>query len=218
MAEGWTWDETLFAGTAVHYERGRLPYAPALVPRLAEVLAPDGTGRLLDVGCGPGTLALPLSHLFAEVVGVDPDPGMIAEAARRSAGGPAAGDARWVRLRAEDLPGATRPLPVRRTTPGCATSPWPCPRGMPPVSSRRRRRGPPRTGCGRSPRRPWARSTSATAAAEPTCSRWSSPTSSTWSSTCSPARAAACARRDSTGTTPPWKASSTCRRSAPPSR
>ncbi|MFF8476396.1 class I SAM-dependent methyltransferase [Streptomyces sp. NPDC015414] len=73
-AEGWTWDETLFAGTAVHYERGRLPYAPALVPRLAEVLAPDGTGRLLDVGCGPGTLALPLSHLFAEVVGVDPDP------------------------------------------------------------------------------------------------------------------------------------------------
>ncbi|MFF9177477.1 class I SAM-dependent methyltransferase [Streptomyces sp. NPDC014793] len=74
MAEGWTWDETLFAGTAVHYERGRLPYAPALVPRLAEVLAPDGTGRLLDVGCGPGTLALPLSHLFAEVVGVDPDP------------------------------------------------------------------------------------------------------------------------------------------------
>ncbi|MGW1587760.1 class I SAM-dependent methyltransferase [Streptomyces sp. NPDC002386] len=104
MAEGWTWDETLFAGTAVHYERGRLPYAPALVPRLAEVLAPDGTGRLLDVGCGPGTLALPLSRLFAEVVGVDPDPGMIAEAARRAAGGEAAGNARWVRLRAEDLP------------------------------------------------------------------------------------------------------------------
>ncbi|MGW4438763.1 class I SAM-dependent methyltransferase [Streptomyces sp. NPDC004596] len=104
MAEGWTWDETLFAGTAVHYGRGRPPYAPALVPRLAELLASDGTGRLLDVGCGPGTLTLPLSHLFAEVVGVDPDPGMIAEAARRAAGGEAAGRARWVRLRAEDLP------------------------------------------------------------------------------------------------------------------
>ena len=45
MAEGWTWDATLFAGTAVHYGRGRLPYAPARVPRLAEVLALDGTGR-----------------------------------------------------------------------------------------------------------------------------------------------------------------------------
>ncbi|MEW2256590.1 class I SAM-dependent methyltransferase [Streptomyces sp. NPDC047869] len=104
VAEGWTWDETLFAGTAVHYERGRLPYAPALVPRPAEVLALDGTGRLLDVGCGPGPLTLPLSHLFAEVVGVDPDPGMIAEAARRAAGGEAAGKVRWERLRAEDLP------------------------------------------------------------------------------------------------------------------
>lgn len=37
------------------------------------------------MGCGPGTLALGLAHLFSEVVGVDPDPGMIAEAAREPA-------------------------------------------------------------------------------------------------------------------------------------
>ena len=30
MPEGWTWDETLFLGTAPFYGRGRLPYAPGL--------------------------------------------------------------------------------------------------------------------------------------------------------------------------------------------
>lgn len=104
MAEGWVWDETLFAGTAAFYTRGRLPYAPALVPVLGGVLGLDGTGRLLDVGCGPGTVAIPLAHLFRETVGVDPDPGMIEEAARRAADGGVAGRTRWVRMRAEDLP------------------------------------------------------------------------------------------------------------------
>ncbi|WP_316520462.1 class I SAM-dependent methyltransferase [Kitasatospora brasiliensis] len=102
MADGaWSWDETLFAGTAVHYPRGRLPYAPGLAEALAEALGLDGRGRLLDVGCGPGTLALGLAHLFAEVVGVDPDAGMIAEARRAGAAEP---KATWVRARAEELP------------------------------------------------------------------------------------------------------------------
>ncbi|MGW3360782.1 class I SAM-dependent methyltransferase [Streptomyces bungoensis] len=104
MTDGWVWDETLFAGTAAFYARGRLPYAPALVPVLAAALGLDGTGRLLDVGCGPGTVALPLAHLFREAVGLDPDPGMLEEAARRAAGGGVAGRTRWVRMRAEDLP------------------------------------------------------------------------------------------------------------------
>lgn len=104
MTHGWVWDETLFAGTAAHYARGRSPYAPGLVTLLADVLGLDGTGRLIDVGCGPGTLALPLCHLFDEVVGVDPDPGMLDEAARRAADGTATGRTRWVRIRAEDLP------------------------------------------------------------------------------------------------------------------
>ncbi|MFE4513037.1 class I SAM-dependent methyltransferase [Kitasatospora sp. NPDC056783] len=97
----WSWDETLFAGTAAHYTRGRPPYAPGLARALAEALGLDGRGRLLDVGCGPGTLALGLAHLFAEVVGVDPDAGMIAEARRAGAGEP---KATWVRARAEELP------------------------------------------------------------------------------------------------------------------
>ncbi|MEU5899686.1 class I SAM-dependent methyltransferase [Streptomyces venezuelae] len=104
MAADWRWDETLFRGAAAHYARGRLPYAPGLAMALAEALEPDGTGRLIDVGCGPGTLALTLAPLFREVVGVDPDVGMIAEAERDATGREVAGRTHWVCARAEDLP------------------------------------------------------------------------------------------------------------------
>ncbi|MEV0008225.1 class I SAM-dependent methyltransferase [Streptomyces sp. NPDC047973] len=98
------WDDRLFAGTADYYRRGRLPYAPGLADTLAEALDLDGLGRLIDVGCGPGVVALELAHLFREVIGVDPDPGMIAEARRAASSAGSGGKARWVRARAEDLP------------------------------------------------------------------------------------------------------------------
>ncbi|GAA2437120.1 class I SAM-dependent methyltransferase [Streptomyces mauvecolor] len=56
------------------------------------------------MGCGPGTLALSLGHLFREVVGVDPDSGMITEAACQAAACGMGTKARWVRARAEELP------------------------------------------------------------------------------------------------------------------
>jgi len=104
MPEGWEWDATLYLGSAPYYARGRLPYAPGLANCLAEALALDGSGRLLDVGCGPGILTLALAHLFAEVVGVDPDAGMLAEGARRAT---MLGieNVRWVQSRAEELVG-----------------------------------------------------------------------------------------------------------------
>ncbi|MEU6826681.1 class I SAM-dependent methyltransferase [Streptomyces atriruber] len=104
MVAGWEWDDTLFEGAAAYYARGRLPYAPGLAAALAEALNLDGHGRLIDVGCGPGTIALTLASLFGEIVGVDPDDGMIAEAERDAAGRGFAGRTRWVRARAEDLP------------------------------------------------------------------------------------------------------------------
>ncbi|MDT0319160.1 class I SAM-dependent methyltransferase [Streptomyces millisiae] len=104
MGAGWEWDETLFAGTAPYYRRGRLPYAPGLAGALAGALRLDGRGRLLDVGCGPGTVALGLAHLFAEIVGVDPDGGMLAEAEREATEVGVADRSRWVRARAEELP------------------------------------------------------------------------------------------------------------------
>jgi len=36
-----------------------------------------GHGRLLDVGCGPGSLTLLLAPLFDQAVGLDPDPDML---------------------------------------------------------------------------------------------------------------------------------------------
>jgi SAM-dependent methyltransferase len=103
MPEGWQWDETLYLGSAPHYARGRLPYAPGLVDQLTEALALDGRGRLIDVGCGPGILTLLLASRFEEAIGVDPDPGMLAEAERRAAEN-GIGNLRWVRARAEELP------------------------------------------------------------------------------------------------------------------
>ena len=62
-------------GQPPYYARGRLPYPPEVADALSVELALDGTGRLLDVGCGPGSLALLLAPLFRDVVGLDPDPG-----------------------------------------------------------------------------------------------------------------------------------------------
>ncbi|WTW92312.1 class I SAM-dependent methyltransferase [Streptomycetaceae bacterium NBC_01309] len=104
MATEWQWDDTLFAGTAQYYRRGRLPYAPGLAAMLAEALSLDGRGRLLDVGCGPGTIAVGLAHLFGEAVGLDPDPGMIAEARRWAEEAGVADKTSWTQARAEELP------------------------------------------------------------------------------------------------------------------
>ncbi|MGW0523309.1 class I SAM-dependent methyltransferase [Crossiella sp. NPDC003009] len=70
-------------GSAEHYARGRLAYPAGLADALAAQLRLDGTGRLLDIGCGPGSLTLPLARLFQEAVGVDADPDMITEAERQ---------------------------------------------------------------------------------------------------------------------------------------
>jgi SAM-dependent methyltransferase len=103
MPRGWQWDETLFAGSAPYYERGRLPYPPGLADALAACMQLDGRGRLIDVGCGPGIIAFHLAHLFEEVVGLDADREMIAEAKRRAAE-LGVTNARWVCALAEGLP------------------------------------------------------------------------------------------------------------------
>ena len=55
--------------------RHRAPYAPALFDKLL-ALAPR-RGRALDLGCGPGKIALVLAPHFDAVVAVDPSPFMI---------------------------------------------------------------------------------------------------------------------------------------------
>lgn len=97
------YDPTIFQGTAAYYTHGRPAYSRELAATLAAELRLDGAGRLLDVGCGPGTLTIALADHFAEAIGIDPDADMLAAAADRAA---AAGIAnvRWVRALAEHIP------------------------------------------------------------------------------------------------------------------
>jgi SAM-dependent methyltransferase len=99
----WQWDPTLYAGAAPYYARGRVAYPQALADLLAAELGLDGSGRLLDVGCGPGSLTLLLAPLVGEATGVDADVGMIAEAEALAVRA-GVGNVRWRVLRAEDLP------------------------------------------------------------------------------------------------------------------
>lgn len=103
-SQPWTWDETLYAGSAAYYAAGRVAYPSGTADALRAKLRLDGRGRLLDVGCGPGSLTLLLAPLFEEAVGVDADPDMI-DAARAAARAAGAGNTRWVCMRAEELPG-----------------------------------------------------------------------------------------------------------------
>jgi SAM-dependent methyltransferase len=97
------YDPTLYKGSAPFYLRGRPPYSLALRETVAAECGLDGTGRLLDVGCGPGVLAVELAPLFQEIVGLDPDADMLAEAARH-AGRAQASNIRWVQGLAEQIP------------------------------------------------------------------------------------------------------------------
>jgi hypothetical protein len=65
------YDPSFYDGAAVHYRYGRPAYSPRLEALLAEELSLDGSGRLLDVGCGPGILTVRLAHLFEGAVGED---------------------------------------------------------------------------------------------------------------------------------------------------
>ena len=108
------YDPTLFEGSAAHYRYGRPPYSLQLEALLTEQLGLDGSGRLLDGGCGPGILTVRLAHLFEEVVGLDPDAAMLAEG-RRAADERGIANIRWVQALAEDLPEAS-PGPYRLVT------------------------------------------------------------------------------------------------------
>ena len=109
-----SYDPTLFEGAAAHYRYGRPPYSPQLEAVLTEELELDGSGRLLDGGCGPGILTVRLAHLFEEAVGLDPDAAMLAEG-RRVADERGIANIRWVQALAEDLPEAA-PGPYRLIT------------------------------------------------------------------------------------------------------
>ena len=99
-----------FAGTARYYSQFRPSY-PTSIFDLLTVEAPlEATSTVLDWGCGTGPLTLTLAERVASVTGVDPDQGMLDEAARL-ASKRGQHNIRWVLSTAErfdDKPGGYR--------------------------------------------------------------------------------------------------------------
>jgi SAM-dependent methyltransferase len=74
-----------FRTAAQHYLRGRPAYASALFDRVAQLTALGRDARVLDLGCGPGQLALAFAPRVGEIVGIDPEPEMLRIASESAA-------------------------------------------------------------------------------------------------------------------------------------
>jgi SAM-dependent methyltransferase len=75
-----------FRASVTHYRAGRAPYPPALIHRVAELVCLGETHRVLDLGCGPGPLAIGFAYFAGSVLGLDPEPQMLAAAASAAQG------------------------------------------------------------------------------------------------------------------------------------
>jgi trans-aconitate methyltransferase len=73
-------DPQRFTSAISHYVAGRPAYSMRLVERLARETGLGEASRVLDLGCGPGSLTLPLARFSGTTIGIDPDPAMIATA------------------------------------------------------------------------------------------------------------------------------------------
>jgi ubiquinone/menaquinone biosynthesis C-methylase UbiE len=74
-----------FESTAPTYAARREPYPPAFFAAVAEALRLDGREALIDLGTGPGLLALGFAPYVGRILGVDPEPAMVVEARRAAA-------------------------------------------------------------------------------------------------------------------------------------
>jgi SAM-dependent methyltransferase len=74
-----------FQSAAPYYLTGRPGYSPWLIRRVALLCGLTGTHRILDLGCGPGPLAVAFAPLVAEVVAIDPEPAMLRAAMEHAA-------------------------------------------------------------------------------------------------------------------------------------
>jgi len=97
-----------FTSAIPHYVAGRPPYSMRLVERLARETGLGEASRALDLGCGPGSLTLPLARFSGTTIGIDPDAAMIAAA--REAAEVAGLSVEWSVGSSLDLPNELAPL------------------------------------------------------------------------------------------------------------
>ena len=74
-----------FRTAAAHYLSGRPAYATALFARVAALCGLAHDHAVLDLGCGPGQLALGFAPFVGAVTAVDPEPEMLRIAAVQAA-------------------------------------------------------------------------------------------------------------------------------------
>jgi trans-aconitate methyltransferase len=87
-----------FQHAAAEYLAARPAYSPRLFERLALLCTLDRTHRVLDLGCGPGQIAIALAPFVGHVTGIDPEPAML-DQARASAP-----ELEWILGSSYDLP------------------------------------------------------------------------------------------------------------------
>jgi SAM-dependent methyltransferase len=79
-----------FRDLADFYTTGRPTYPPLLAKRVADLVGLDQSRTVLDLGTGPGFLALDFHPFAGKVIGIDPEPEMLRVARRNAAAAGAA--------------------------------------------------------------------------------------------------------------------------------
>ena len=69
----------IFKGTAWYYARYRAGYPNAVFDMIKDKFNLSKNDRVLDLGCGTGQIAIPLSEYVKEVAAMDTEPEMLAE-------------------------------------------------------------------------------------------------------------------------------------------
>jgi ubiquinone/menaquinone biosynthesis C-methylase UbiE len=91
-----------FATTVPLYEQFRAPYPTEFFRAVADKVGLRKDHRLIDLGTGPGLIALGFAPYVGRIVGADPEPAMLAAA--RQAATRASQDFTLIETKAEALP------------------------------------------------------------------------------------------------------------------
>lgn len=95
-------ERKLFKGKAEYYARYRAKYPQDFFDYIKDIFKLDGTGKLLDLGCGTGQIAIPFSNQFEKVVGIDFEQDMIGQAIKEGKINEVS-NIEWLCKRAEDI-------------------------------------------------------------------------------------------------------------------